>query len=227
LELRPQIRSQRDLIVEGRGTRVGRGQGKVRPREARREAVRDRCAGSSAFESEELTLELRILGSPLIWLVLASAAVVACGRDFATTPHTEPQRDFDLARVEGNALPAFDSGDSVDLQGLVEYREIYLERGTLTLTVEQDSPRFETLLHYAWYAVTVDESGQRHLDLRGLLDIRDRGSAETDAQGNLHLKSDVSGAEHLASPANGGYSVLYRQVAITQPLTLFFVSRAQ
>jgi len=157
---------------------------------------------------------------------LASAAVVACGRDFASTPHTEPQRDFELARVEGNALPAFDSGDSIDLQGLVEYREIYLERGTLTLTLEEASPRFETLLHYAWYAVTIGDSGERHLDLRGLLDIRDRGSVETDAQGNLHLKSDVSGAEHVASPVNGGYSVLYRQVAITQPLTLLFVPPA-
>lgn len=211
----------------GPGDTGGRRRGKVRPRKARREVGGDRCPRSSAFDSEELTLEFGILGSPLIWLVLASAAVVACGRDFATTPHTEPQPDFDLVRVEDNALPAFDSGDSVDLQGLVEYREIYLERGTLTLTLEQGSPRFETLLHYAWYAVTIDESGQRHLDPRGLLDIRDRGSVEFDAWGKLRLRSDVSGAEHIATPTNGGYSVLYRQVAITQPLTLFFGPRAR
>ena len=120
-------------------------------------------------------------------------------------------------------MPALDSGDSVDLHGLVEYREIYLERGTLTLAPE--SPRFETLLHYAWYAVTIDDSGGRHLELRAALDIRDHGSVESDSQGNLRLRSDVSGVEHTATPAGGGYTVLYRQVATTQPLTLFFGPR--
>jgi hypothetical protein len=78
------------------------------------------------------------------------------------------------------------------------------------------------VLHYAWYAVTIDESGQRHLDLRAVLDIRDRGSVERDSQGNLRLKSDVSGVEHTATADSGGYTVVYRQVAMTQPLTLFF-----
>lgn len=168
---------------------------------------------------------LGLLRLPLLWLALASAAVVACGRDTSTTPHPGPpgSREFDLARIGENALPALDSGDSVDLHGLVEYREIYLERGTLTLA--QESTRFETVLHYAWYAVTIDDSGQRHLELRAALDIRDHGSVESDSQGNLRLRSDVSGVEHTATPVNGGYTVLYRQVAMTQPLTLLFEQR--
>ena len=64
------------------------------------------------------------------------------------TGGTSGPAQFTLVRADGDSLPALDSGDSVALTTGVEYREIYLERGTLTL-LQDPQARFETLLHYA------------------------------------------------------------------------------
>jgi hypothetical protein len=103
----------------------------------------------------------------------------------------------------------------------VEYREIYLERGTLTL-LQDPQPRFETLLHYAQYAVTQTADGRR-LDLRGMLDFRDHGTVTQDRQGNLLLTSDLDlSVIHVATVDSGGYRVRYRFSNATQPIALFF-----
>jgi hypothetical protein len=155
-------------------------------------------------------------------LLCAMVFLAACSSD--TSPPTEgtsSPSQFTLARVAGHTLPSLDSGDSVALSTGVEYREIYLERGTLTL-VQDPQPRFETLLHYAQYAVTQTADG-RHLDLRGMLDFRDHGTVTHDAQGNLLLTSDLDpSVVHVATVDSGGYAVQYRFSSTTQPIALFF-----
>jgi hypothetical protein len=155
-------------------------------------------------------------------LALFCACLAACSSDASSpTGGTSAPAQFTLARVSGDTLPALDSGDSVALATGVEYREIYLEYGTLTL-LQDPQPRFETLLHYAQYAVTQTANGRR-LDLRGVVDFRDHGAVTHDAQGNLLLRSDLdSSVVHVASVDGGGYVVQYRFSNATQPIALLF-----
>lgn len=156
-------------------------------------------------------------------LLCAMAFFAACSDASPPTGGSSNPSEFTLARVGGDTVPSLDSGDSVALSTGVEYREIYLERGTLTL-FQDPQPRFETLLHYAQYAVTQTADGRR-LDLRGILDFRDHGTVTHDAQGNLLLTSDLDpSVVHVATVNSGGYSVEYRFSSTTQPIALFFSS---
>jgi hypothetical protein len=124
-------------------------------------------------------------------------------------------------RVSGDTLPALDSADSVASSTGVEHREIYLERGTLTL-LQNPQPRFETVLHYAQYAVT-QTAGGRRLDLRGVVDFRDHGMVTHDPEGNLLLTSDLdSSVVHVATVDNDGFAVQYRFSNAPQPIALVF-----
>jgi hypothetical protein len=155
-------------------------------------------------------------------LLCAMAFLAACSSDdLPPTGGTSGPSEFTLARVAGDTVPSLDSGDSVASTTGVEYREIYLERGTLTL-VQDPQARFESLLHYAQYAVT-QTAGGRRLDLRGVLDLRDHGTVTHDAQGNLLLTSDLDpSVVHVATVDNGGYTVQYRFSSTTQPIALLF-----
>jgi hypothetical protein len=153
-----------------------------------------------------------------------TAMLAACSSD-PTTATGNSSSVFGLARVGVDTLPSLDSGDSVVTNTGVEFREIYLERGSLTLT-HDPQPRFETLLHYAWYAVTPTAGGEKRLDPRGVLDLRDHGTVTTDAQGNLLLTSDLDpSVVHVATAVADGYAVHYRFSNVTQAISLFF--RAQ
>jgi len=157
-------------------------------------------------------------------LILAAAVAAACASDAGSVTGGNPgNSDFKLTRVGGNAVPALDSGDSVAIGtgGVVEYREIYLERGSLTFS--QDSQRFESVLHYAQYAVTTGTDGQRHLDLRGVVDFEDHGVVTHDAQGNLLLQSDLEpSVVHVATADSDGYTVQYHFPNVTFALVLAF-----
>lgn len=158
--------------------------------------------------------------------LLCASLVAACSKDRVTSPTDNPPvtGDFLLTRAGGNPLPLLDSADSVDLHGRVEHREIYLEQGSLTLSSDPQ-PRFVTLLHYAQYAVTVDASGQRHLELRDVLDIHDHGPVHRDADGTLELESDVTpSVVHHATPDQGGYTLQYEWGTIAPALVLSFRS---
>jgi hypothetical protein len=157
-------------------------------------------------------------------VLLCASLVAACSNDRVTPPTDNPPAagDFQLTRAGGNALPLLDSADSVDLHDRVEHREIYLEQGSLSLSSDSP-PRFETVLHYAQYAVTVDVTEQRHFELRAVLDIRDHGGVRRDADGTLELESEVTpSVVHKATPANGSYTVQYEWGTIAPPLTLLF-----
>jgi hypothetical protein len=141
--------------------------------------------------------------------MLCALFVAACSNDGTTSPTANPPVAGDLQRTRagGSSLPLLDSGDSVDLHDRVEYREIYLEKGSLSLSSDSP-PRFETVLHYAQYAVTVDVTEQRHFELRAVLDIRDHGVVHRDADGTLELESVVTpSVVHHAAPDQGGYTL--------------------
>lgn len=160
-------------------------------------------------------------------LALVCAVLVAgCSKDTTTLPTGTPPAagDFQLTRAGGNPLPLLDSADSVDLNGRVEHREIYLEQGSLTLSSDPE-PRFETVLRYAQYTVIVDGSGQRHLELRAKTDINDHGLAHRDADGTLELESDVTpSVVHHATPDQGGYTLQYDWGTVAPALVLSFRS---
>jgi hypothetical protein len=167
-------------------------------------------------------MRLAVLSSVL----LCASLVAACSKDRVTSPADNPPAtgEFQLTRAGGNALPLLDSADSVDLHDRVEYREIYLEQGSLSLSSDSP-PRFETVLHYAQYAVTFDVTDQRHLELRAVLDIRDHGTVHRGADGTLELESEVTPSViHKATPVNGDYTVQYEWGTIAAPLTLLFRS---
>ena len=155
-------------------------------------------------------------------LLCATALLAACSSDaLPLTGGTSGPAQFTLAQVGGDTLPALDSGDSVASNTGVEYREIYLERGTLTL-LQEPQARFETLLHYAQYSVTQTATGRR-LELRAALDFRDHGTVAHDPQGNLLLASDLDpSVVHVATADGDGYEVQYRFSSATQPIALFF-----
>ncbi len=222
MELCPEIRNQWGLIVEGQGRDEGRyGLNQV---PATANAVADVHFGFEiAFRLHlpEQVMLMRAVRTGLA-LLCVMAFVAACSSDNSPpTGGTSGPAQFTLARVSGDTLPSLDSGDSVALATGVEYREIYLERGTLTL-FQDPQARFETLLHYAQYAVTQTADGRR-LDLRGMLDFRDHGTVTHDAQGNLLLTSDLDpSVVHVATVNSGGYSVQYRFSSTNQPIALFF-----
>ncbi len=222
MELCPEIRSQWGLIVEGRGRDEGRyGLNQV--------PATGNVVGDVHF-GREVAFGLRLLEQVMLMravrtglaLLCAAASVAACSSDASPpTGGTSGPAQFTLVRADGDSLPALDSGDSVASTTGVEYREIYLERGTLTLL--QDPPaRFETLLHYAQYAVT-QTAGGRRLDLRGVLDFRDHGTVTHDAQGNLLLTSDLDpSVVHVATADSGGYGLQYRFSNAPHAIALLF-----
>lgn len=166
-------------------------------------------------------MRLAVLSSALLCVSVG----VACSKDRITAPTENPPavREFQLTRAGGNTLPLLDSGDSVDLHGRIEYREIYLENGSFTLSEDSQQQRFETVLHYAQYVVTVDATDHRHLELRAVLDIRDHGVVRRDSDGALELESEVTPSiVHHAAPQQGGYAIQYEQGTIAPALALFF-----
>jgi len=116
---------------------------------------------------------------------------------------------FDLRSYGGSTVPALIASGQVDDHGVVEFREAYLERGTLQLGGGAQ-PTYDILLHYASYAVTTDDAGQRHLEPRASIDMTEHGSVQYDARGDLAMVADLTETpSHTASAAAGGFTVQY------------------
>jgi len=129
-----------------------------------------------------------------------------------------------LRRSDGQSVPILVEQDSGLTDNGVEHREIYLESGVLQLRGGAQ-PTYQTTLHYAWYTVTFDVNGQRHLLFKAATDIDDAGTARYDARGDLVMTSqETSDISHAASADAGGLTVRYRFVAndIVAPSTFFF-----
>lgn len=132
--------------------------------------------------------------------------------------------ELHLRRSDGRPVPVLVEGDSGVVNGGVEYREIYLESGVLRLSGGAQ-PTYQTTLHYAWYAVTFDANGQRHLTFKSALDIDDGGTVRYDSRGDLVMTSqELSDISHAGSADAGGFTVRYRFVAndIVAPSSFFF-----
>ena len=226
MELRAKIGGQWGLIVEGRGGEMGRyGTDEVPATAAAaadvRFGARNRVPFSptrtgDAHGAVRTATGIALHDDPPCGVLIRHVA--------ADRGHLRSRPNSRSREWRAISLPSLDSADSVASTTGVEYREIYLERGTLTL-LQDPQARFETLLHYAQYAVTQTADGRR-LDLRGVLDFRDHGTVNHDAQGNLLLTSDLDpSVVHVAAADNGGYTVQYRFSSITQPIVLFFRSQ--
>lgn len=131
--------------------------------------------------------------------------------------------ELHLRGSDDHPVPTLIEGDSVAVGGSVEYREIYLESGTLQLT-GGPHPAYRTSLHYAWYAVTFDGAGQRHFTFKSALDITDNGSVQYDSRGDLVMTSFIANVAHDAGTEWDGFHMHYRfvQNVAVPPALLFF-----
>ena len=126
---------------------------------------------------------------------------------------TSDPAELHLRRSDGLPVPMLVEGDSGLANGVVEYREIYLESGLLELTGGAH-PTYQTTLHYAWYVVTFDAAGQRHFTFKSALDMNDHGAVQYDSRGDLvMISSTIADVSHDASAESGGFTMRYRFVA--------------
>lgn len=130
---------------------------------------------------------------------------------------------LELSRLDGERVPTLLEGTNVGLlNGGVEYREIYLESGSLQLSGGAQ-PRYQTVLHVASYAVTFDDAGQRQFAFRSAADLRDQGSVSYDARGDLVLTSDAATTPaEAASSVTGGFTLLRELWQVDALSDLFF-----
>jgi hypothetical protein len=160
---------------------------------------------------------------------LVVTVVAACTSDRPTTPVADAPdpllnqpASFVLTRLDGAPVPTIVDASLASFDGVDEYRELYVELGSLELSPGAQ-PRYSTSLHYAWYAVTFDSTGQRHFLLREARDIDDHGSVTADANGSLTFTSDVKpSVMHTASADTSGLLMQYHVEDVTKPIVLNF-----
>ena len=146
------------------------------------------------------------------------------GSTAATLVVTGGPAVFQLQHFGGALVPELVEIDTVRFSdGTSEIRDLYLDGGTLTLS-GGPHPSYQTTLHYAEYAVTVDDAGQ-HLVLDGTHDVRDQGFVSYDARGDLSLTSLLPDLTESASAGPAGFEVLYRYSASDFTPTEAFVAR--
>jgi len=117
-----------------------------------------------------------------------------------------------LTQYNGAALPVLVASDSVTINGVKEFAEVYADSGTLVLSgLTQE--RYTLDVHYTQYRVThTGDTVQREprLQFRGQFD---RGVVTTGAGGNLSMLSEFIGPhlEHSATIQSDGYLVHYQE----------------
>ena len=143
----------------------------------------------------------------------------------ASVAVTDGPAIFRLQQFGGGSVPLFLEGDSVaiDNNTAVEYRELYLDSGTLMLS-GGPHPGYRTTVRLASYAVNTDGAGQRHLVPRAAHDVTDQGSVSYDARGDLTLTSLLPDLTESASAETGGFKLLYRfSASDNAPTETFFL----
>jgi len=116
---------------------------------------------------------------------------------------------LELSRVDGGRLPLLTDADTVEWDGVREYHEVFIERGTLVLT-GGSTPRYAIDVKYVQYHVTCPV-GQRSYRIRAVWNERDFGVVTRDARGDLVMTSEfISPLQHTAVPDNDGVQVRYR-----------------
>lgn len=125
---------------------------------------------------------------------------------------------FDLARWNGAQLPSLYMLDTLYVNGVPEYHELYLERGALVMTSDRDALYIVTAI-ITDYVITY-VNGQKLMIVRHVDTAYDRGQFTRQADGSLRFVSEIYWPlEHTARPeTNGWMRVNLRRPG--EPLTL-------
>jgi hypothetical protein len=108
----------------------------------------------------------------------------------------EPVHDLTMRTFNGARLPTLLTGDTLVINGVKEYHELWVESGYLRLT--NDPNQYRVRLNFFQYRVDM-VNGQRTLVPIGAMGEGDRGLYTTDASGALQLTSrDISPLTHSA-----------------------------
>ncbi|MGV3709485.1 MAG: Ig-like domain-containing protein [Gemmatimonas sp.] len=98
----------------------------------------------------------------------------------------EPEHDLALRAFNGARLPTFFVGDTLVINGVKEYHELWVESGTVKFT--KDPNQYRVRINFYQYRVD-SVNGQRTLVPIGPQSEGDRGFYTTDAQGILQMTS--------------------------------------
>lgn len=126
-----------------------------------------------------------------------------------------------LSKLDGTSLPALVASDTVSWNGVKEFHEVYLERGSLEISGSLQT-RYEIEIRYAEYNVVV-VNGQRQLQLRAYQGDYDRGLITYDARGDMQMTSEyIHPLSHVGSAIAGGIEVNFRIAGTDEYQRLFF-----
>lgn len=157
-----------------------------------------------------------VVGSPgfLIAVGPGSTTIRASVDGVAGTAHVGvvvADTTFALTQFNGSPLPVLIAADSVMINGVPEFDEVYADAGTLVLSgLAQE--RYQLDVQYSQYhVIRTGDTVQRELRLR----IRgefDHGLVTAAANGSLSMLSELIGPhlEHTAAIQSDGYLVHYR-----------------
>lgn len=116
---------------------------------------------------------------------------------------------FALSQFNGAPLPVLIAADSVLINGVPEFDEVYAESGTMVLSGLMQL-RYQLDVRYSQYRVT--RTGDTvHRELRFQQREFDRGLVTVGASGNLAMTSEfIYPLDHTAVPQPDGFQVHYR-----------------
>ena len=116
---------------------------------------------------------------------------------------------FELTEFNGSALPVFLIADSVEWDGVKEYHELYVERGTLVLSGLHQL-RYKVDIKITEYNV-ITENGRVRREVRRVGGEFDRGIIDVAANRGLAMTSEyISPLAHTADVLSDGYLVHFR-----------------
>lgn len=116
---------------------------------------------------------------------------------------------FNLGRYEGQRLPLLVASDSVTWDGVREFHEVYVERGSLRLS-GTSAPRYEVDLVFVEYRVSTVDGRRTMIPLRTDREY-DRGIVQFDSRGDLAMISDyIAPLAHIAIAGTDGMQLHFR-----------------
>lgn len=117
---------------------------------------------------------------------------------------------FALTQFDGSPLPVLILADSIVINGVAEFEEVYADSGTLVLSgLAQE--RYNLNVRYsAYHVIRTGDTVQRELRLQ-IVVLADHGVVTVGANGSLSMLSEFVGPhlEHAASLQSDGYLVHY------------------
>jgi hypothetical protein len=158
-----------------------------------------------------------VVGGPgfLIAVGPGSTTITASADGATGTAHVGvvvADTSFALTQFNGAALPALVAADSVTINGVKEFAEVYADSGTLVLSgLTQE--RYTLGVRFSQYhVIRTGDTVQRELRFQFLGEF-DRGVVTVGANGSLSMLSEFIGPhlEHSATLQSDGYLVHFRE----------------